>query len=143
MEKMVSNFDDYIINDSGNNEKSVWSIKTQQWLKPRPMPNGYVQICFTKEGKHHYRYLHRLLANEFIPNPDNKPTVNHKNHTRDDNRLENLEWATRLEQNDSIMRSNVSRARMGQHNSPSTEYKNGRIPWNLGKRYRIKKEDEN
>lgn len=143
MEKIVNNFDEYIINDSGDNDKSVWSIKTQQWLKSRLLPNGYVQICFTKDGKHHYRYLHRLLANEFIPNPDNKPTVNHKNHIRDDNRLENLEWATRLEQNDSIMRENVSRARVGQHNSPSTEYKNGRIPWNLGKRYRIKKEDEN
>jgi hypothetical protein len=40
------------------------------------------------------------------------------------------------------MRENVSRARVGQHNSPSTEYKKGRIPWNLGKRYKIKKGDD-
>lgn len=142
MEKIIDEFEDYVINDSGDNDKSVWSLKTQQWLKSRPMPNGYVQICFTKDGKHHYRYLHRLLADEFIPNPDNKPTVNHKNHTRNDNRIENLEWATRLEQNDGIMRENVSRARVGQHNSPSTEYKKGNIPWNLGKRYKIKKGDD-
>lgn len=142
MEKIIDDFEDYIINDSGDNDKSIWSLKTQQWLKSRPMPNGYVQICFTKDGKHHYRYLHRLVAIAFIPNPDNKPTVNHKNHTRNDNRIENLEWATRLEQNDGVMRENVSRARVGQHNSPSTEFKKGYVPWNLGKRYKIKKGDD-
>ena len=135
MEKIVSGFENYVINDSGDNDKSVWSTKNQQWMKSRPLPSGYIRICFTVDGKHYERYLHRLLAEAFIDNPDNKPTVNHKNHIRNDNRIENLEWATRPEQNDEIMRKNVSNARTGQHNSPETEYKKGRIPWNKGKKW--------
>jgi hypothetical protein len=45
------------------------------------------------------KYLHRYLAEKYIPNPDNKPCVNHINGNKSDNRIENLEWATYLENN--------------------------------------------
>lgn len=48
-------------------------------------------------GKRKDLYVHRLVAKYFVPNPDNKKVVNHKNCKRDDNRAENLEWCTTKE----------------------------------------------
>ena len=64
------------------------------------MPSGYLQInLVAANGKRKKELVHRLVAITFIDNPENKPEVNHINHIRDDNRLENLEWVTHGENN--------------------------------------------
>lgn len=66
-------------------------------LKTRINSDGYVEVRLTKKGKTTTTFIHILLAKAFIPNPFNKPEVNHINGNKKDNRVENLEWCTRLE----------------------------------------------
>lgn len=63
-------------------------------LKPGLGGNGYYFVCLYKDGSHRNHNIHRLVALAFVHNNDpiNKPTVNHKNEVKTDNRAENLEW---------------------------------------------------
>lgn len=67
---------------------------TYHWTSGVTIQHGYKAVSISNR-----RYLvHRLIAESFIPNPDNKPTVDHINRTTDDNRVSNLRWATCAEQ---------------------------------------------
>lgn len=57
---------------------------------------GYLRAKLCKDGLQKKYMVHRLVSEAFIPNPNNYPFVNHKNEIRHDNRVENLEWCTRL-----------------------------------------------
>lgn len=59
-----------------------------------PHVTGYRQVTFYKYGLPKHCFVHRLVAEAFIPNPENKPCVNHINRKRDDNGMDNLEWCT-------------------------------------------------
>jgi hypothetical protein len=59
------------------------------------LKNGYDTIVLSINGETSIHYVHRLVAECFIPNPNNYSEINHKNHIRTDNRVENLEWCSR------------------------------------------------
>lgn len=69
-------------------------------LKQEMNKCGYADVRLSKNGILKKMLVHRLVAETFLPNPDNLPEVHHKNHDTNDNRVENLQWVTRAEQID-------------------------------------------
>lgn len=63
-------------------------------LKPHEQPNGYVFVNLWKDKKPKHKTIHRLVAEAFIPNPNNYPCVNHKDENKQNNRVDNLEFCT-------------------------------------------------
>ncbi|MCW6148355.1 NUMOD4 motif-containing HNH endonuclease [Lactiplantibacillus plantarum] len=74
-----------------SNGNGMYSIKGRV-LKQRNDKDGYLQVNITVDGKLTMKKAHRLVAQTFIPNPDNLPQVNHKDCRRANNSVENLEW---------------------------------------------------
>ena len=63
-------------------------------LKQHDNTHGYLNVCIPIDGKGTMKYVHRLVAQTFIQNPNNLPEINHKNCDKYDNRVSNLEWCT-------------------------------------------------
>ena len=66
-------------------------------IRKQRLNKGYMYIGLHKDGVEKMCKVHRLVAEAFIPNPKNKSDVNHKDQVKTNNKLENLEWATRKE----------------------------------------------
>lgn len=75
---------------------SLGRIKNKRGLimSPRIHRRGYIQIGLYKDKKLKNLYIHRLVAQAFIPNPDSLPYVNHKDENKLNDRVDNLEWCT-------------------------------------------------
>jgi hypothetical protein len=86
----------YQISNNGNVKSFRWN--KEKLLKIQTDTGGYSFISLhVSEGKRDKRLIHRLVAQAFIPNPDNKLEVNHKDLNKKNNHIDNLEWATRSE----------------------------------------------
>lgn len=89
--KEVERFDSrYRISNTGR----VYSYYLGRDLKSVKDKDGYEKLVFRKEGKTINIRLHRLVAEYFLPNPDNLPAVNHKDENKSNNAADNLEWCT-------------------------------------------------
>lgn len=83
----------YIVGEDG----TLFSTKTNRYLKGTEMKDGYIRINTRNDGELLCFLLHRGIAETFLPNSNNLPIVHHKNHIRSDNRVENLEWVSVIE----------------------------------------------
>lgn len=81
--------------------------------KPSIDRYGYYRIDLWKAQKASYITIHRLVAEAFIPNPENKKAVNHINCIKTDNRVENLEWCTNQENSNHAVANNLYNPKKG------------------------------
>lgn len=94
-QKLIEGCPGYAITSDGQ----VWSFKTNKYLKQKIDRYGYPCVSLSINNKNKTMTVHRLVAEAFIPNPDNKPTVNHKDENKLNNSVNNLEWMTVAENN--------------------------------------------
>lgn len=97
----VKSVDRYVKNSSLSS--GIQHIK-EKMLKPSDNGSGYLFVALCKNRKYSQKTIHTLVANAFILNPENKPTVNHKDGNKYNNCVENLEWATYQEQSEHAVR---------------------------------------
>lgn len=93
----------YLVSDHGR----VRSLKSWVFMSPCPNEDGYPIICCYINGKGVIKFVHRLVAHAFLGEPEEGQEVDHKDQDKTNNSVDNLRWATRLEQ---------------QRNSPSNVY---------------------
>ena len=77
-------------------------------LRPGVVGGGYLQVWLYRDGEKQGALVHRLVAKAFIPNPENKPDVNHKDGVKANCRKGNLKWETKKENNDHAMKTGLT-----------------------------------
>ena len=92
--KKIKNYPNYLAIPSGE----IYSLKTKRILKPFISNNGYLMVSLCNNGKVKKYLVHRLIAETFIPNSNNR-WVNHKDGIKTNNNVSNLEWVTPSENN--------------------------------------------
>lgn len=94
--KPVKHYEDlYEISNYGR----VRSLTSGKYLTQHDNGRGYLSVNLWKNDKSKREYVHRLVALAFIPNPEGKPQVNHRDEDKQNNYYENLEWVTCKENN--------------------------------------------
>lgn len=130
MIKAIEGYTGYFVSDDGKvycnlgqgNRNKNKTVEMYEIL-PRLTKHGYARIYARNDttNKRTDLYIHRLVAQYFLPNPENKKYVNHINCIRNDNRVENLEWSTAKENTEYTMEQNhIIRDSLGRYTSNFT-----------------------
>ncbi len=95
-----SDYPGYYVSDAGDiysenhsrNQHTKTKVSQLKKLKPQRKGQGYLGVFLRVDGQTVQRYIHRLVAEVYIDNPDDLPQVNHKDRNKHNNAVENLEW---------------------------------------------------
>lgn len=121
--------------------------QTGRILKLYKSNKGYLRVSLSKDKVRFTTSAHRLVAKAFIPNPLNKPQVNHINGIKTDNRVENLEWCTNRENQIHAIKNNLNNPNLGEEHFMSKlsnkDVKNIRCLHKLGWKNKQLAEDYN
>lgn len=125
-------------------------LKKERVLRAKPDTNGYLMHTLVCDGASKTQFLaHRLVALAFIPNPQQKPFINHKNGLKTDNRPDNLEWCTKVENGAHAVAAGLHTALRGEINGNSVlrlaqvlsireQYTTGRrSQWSLAREHQV------
>ena len=100
---------------AGRNGKGISTIHKELTILHNQ--SGYCMVNLTKDKKSKTRYVHRLVAQAYIDNPENLPQVNHKDGNKDNNHYTNLEWCTALSNNLHALENGLREGQKGETNS--------------------------
>ena len=89
----IVDYPNYLIYEDGR----VYNQKFKRYVKPRNNKYGYYQCKLCKNGKPKSVMIHRLVAIHYIPNPDNKPCIDHIDGNKINNNINNLRWVSHIE----------------------------------------------
>jgi len=100
----IPNYAKYQISRHGQ----VYSLIRNKYRKPQVSTPGYLYYNLSNDdGKIRHEFLHRLIGTVFIPNPENKPCINHKDGNKLNNNLDNLEWVTYKENSEHAVKTGL------------------------------------
>lgn len=89
--QFIKNYENlYSVTEDGQ----VYSHRSNRFLTPCDSGKGYLYVTLSKNGKQQSKKIHRIVAETFIPNPNNLPCVNHKDENLQNNCIDNLEWCS-------------------------------------------------
>ena len=106
----IEDYPNYMVYEDGR----VYNKKRNIFMIPTLDNVGYLFIGLTNNGKQKRMSIHRLVAIHYIPNPENKPCVDHINRNKQNNNIENLRWVTQRE-NCSNMSNQAEFIGVGKH----------------------------
>lgn len=112
----------------GTGIKNNLKVKRKERLLKQYNKRGYLQVSLSKNHKRYYFGVHRLVAQAFLPNPNNLPQVNHIDENPLNNNLSNLEWCS--------AKYNCNYGNRNKKIYNKTSFRKGHIPWNKGKKLR-------
>lgn len=122
--KNIDKYPSYFFTEAGE----IWTTNYRnsgrtEIMHPAKDKKGYLRtVLVDNDGKNKTIKVHRIIAEAFIPNPENKPQVNHKNGNKSDNSVGNLEWATNTENKDHAIKNGLfTKPKYGLDN-PASKY---------------------